>query len=109
MLRVTVEGEVIAYEPERDTGEMSFVFFCPGCGRTWAKIERGTGWYSVSRWCGKHTSEIDIPGSLFQRYDWWPGVKFGSGGPGLEKFLLAHPKLRRHEFEAHMRWAEAQS
>lgn len=108
MIEVRLEGRIagVLASDSRDTGRMSFTFFCPGCGRLWGRISRGAGWYVISRLCEDEASRSEIPGSFFQHYDWWPGSEFGAGEPGLMKFLALHPRLRAHEFRVHMRWAE---
>lgn len=111
MIEVRLHNTPLALT-QHETGQMSFAFFCPGCGEVWGRVRRGQGWYVVSRWCEEHQSPSTVGGSFFQHFDWWPAAEFtfnertGSASWGLREFLRASPLLAAHEFKVHMAWAD---
>lgn len=80
----------------------SAAMLCPHCGEIWGRVVRNGEWHGVHAPCPKHSGGSFLVDLL------WGGSSgcVETGWKVGERFLLANPKLLRHEFEVAMKRSE---
>ena len=66
--------DIAADPPTSCLSDWHRAYFCPKCGRVWARWEKegAEEWFPISRSCEAHqTNRLEVPGSLLmdKRYD----------------------------------------
>lgn len=104
MTRITLSLNDSVLGTAGAAGEASTAYFCPHCGRIWARLTRDKTpfWVSLTRPCSGHAQGWpgEVPGSFFTSYDWY------GGAPGMRAALAANPALARYELGVHLRHFE---